>query len=219
MSSAAAVPFDDATNLTRQAWDLLEAERNDLGLPALAIQPVDSFVNAAEQNPTTCAERESIMDQAALMFNHLYPHLPFKTDIYHFIHPWQDFLDQNVRPTCGTLGESDFHDFIVAAFSLVRDAHTLYVKPSPYRDAVAFLPFQMHPYEDQTGRHYIVTKVMKSQPDGGFGHPFFGPGGGRSSSGEEKPSTITCKERRAVCPAATPRRPSPAARFTARCAL
>lgn len=175
MTPAAAVPFDDASTLTFRAWDVLEAEKIDLGLPGLSIQPVDFFLKAAEQNPTTSAERELIVDQAALMFNHLYPHLPFKTDIYHFIHP-QDFLDQNVRPQLADLGESDFHDFVVAAFSLVRDAHTLYVKPSPFRGAVAFLPFQMLPYEDQTGQHYVVTKVMKSEPEGGFGHPFFGPG-------------------------------------------
>jgi hypothetical protein len=175
MTSAAQVPFDDASTLTFRAWDVLEAEKNDLGLPDLSIQPVDLFLKAAEQNPTSGAERELIMDQAALMFNHLYPHLPFKTDIYHFLHP-QDFLDQNVRPGFDTLSEADFHDLVVAAFSLVRDAHTLYVKPSPFRGAMAFLPFQMSPYEDGAGRHYVVTKVMTSRKDGGFGHPFFGPG-------------------------------------------
>ncbi len=175
MTQTATVPFDDASELTRRAWDLLEAEKTDLGLPNLAIRPYDVFRAAAEQNPTTSAERELILDQAELIFNHLYPHLPFKTDIYHFIHP-QEFLDQNVRPQTETLGECDFHDFVVAAFSLVRDAHTLYVKPSPFRGAVAFLPFQMLPYEDADGRRYVVTKVMKGQPDGGFGHPSFGPG-------------------------------------------
>jgi hypothetical protein len=184
MTPAAAVPFDDAHALTLGAWDFLEAEKDALGLPGLAVQPVDSFLKAAEQNRTTSAERELIMDQAALMFDHLYPHLPFKTDIYHFIHP-QDFINQNLRPGFDSLGESDFHDFVVAAFSLVRDAHTLYVKPSPFRGAVAFLPFQMLPYEDETGRHYVVTKVMKAQTEGGFGHPFFGPGAEVLFWGEE----------------------------------
>jgi hypothetical protein len=182
--SAAAVPFDDASDLTRKAWDLLVAEKADLGLPDLFIQSVGDFLEAAARNPTTSAERELILDQVALMFDHLYPHLPFKTDIYHFIHP-QDFLNENVRPQFADLGESDFHDFVVAAFSLVRDAHTLYVKPSPFRGAVAFLPFQMLPYEDQTGRHYVVAKVMKTQPDGGFGHPSFGPGAEILFWGEE----------------------------------
>src|SRR5579871_6892768 len=136
MSQAAALPLDDASELTRSAWELLEAEKNDLGLPNLNIQPVKDFLTAVEQNPTTLAERQAILDQAALLFNDLYPHLPFKTDIYHFTRP-QDFLDQNVRPQVESLSESDFHDFMVAAFSLVRDAHTLYVKPSPFQGAVA----------------------------------------------------------------------------------
>ena len=176
MTPAARVAFDDGCDLTRQAWGLLQAEKNDLGMPDLAIQPVDVFLKtAAAQTPTTTAERELILDQAALIFNHLYPHLPFKTDLYHFIHP-QDYLAQNVRPFFAKLDEATFHDYVVGAFSLVRDAHTLYVKPSPFQGAVAFLPFQMHAYEDHTGRHYVVTKVMKTSLDGGFGHPYFGPG-------------------------------------------
>ncbi|HWC96008.1 MAG TPA: S41 family peptidase [Candidatus Sulfopaludibacter sp.] len=171
---------EDASSITTRAWDILLAQKNQLGLTNLAIQPFADFLAAAEQNPTTAAERQIILDQAILLFRNLYPHMPFKTDIYHFLHP-ADYLAQAVIPQFQSLGESDFHDFIVAAFSLVRDAHSLYGKPSPFRGSVAFLPFQMRPYTDETGRvHYIVASVMA-----GFDHPAFAPGAEILAWGQE----------------------------------
>ena len=176
MAQPARALVEDASELTRQAWHLLEAEGNDLGLPHLHIQPVLDFVRAAEQHRTSIADRQTILDQAVLIFDHLYPHMPFKMEIYHFTHP-SDYLRQQVQADLDNLSEIDFHSRVLAAFSLVRDAHTLYGLPSPYRGAVAFLPFQMRPYLDQkTGWRFIVTSVMNTQADGGFGHPFFGAG-------------------------------------------
>jgi len=159
----------DASDATRLAWTWLLSQKQQLGLPDLAIEPVADFVRRANQNPTTIEERRLIIDQATLMFDHVYPHMPFKQEIYHFLHP-SDFL--RTIPPLDQLSETDFHDFVIAGFSLVRDAHTLYGKPSPFRGAVAFLPFQMRPYLSQGSVvHYIVSAVMTA-----FQHPTFGPG-------------------------------------------
>jgi hypothetical protein len=174
MATPVPLAEDDATELTFQSWRVLENSRETLGLPELRIQPAAEFMAAAEKNPTSVAERTLILDQAALLFTHLYPHLPFKADIYHNQDP-VEWMEANLRPVIGKLSERDFHAFMIDMFTLVCDPHTLYGLPSPYRGAVAFLPFQIRTFGDAT-QHYVVTKLMKAQPDGSFGHPFFGIG-------------------------------------------
>ena len=73
---------EDGNELTRQAWHLLEADAKTLGLPNLRIQPISDFLDAAEQHRTSVADRQAIIDQATLMFDHLYPHMPFKKNIW-----------------------------------------------------------------------------------------------------------------------------------------
>ncbi|PWT92767.1 MAG: hypothetical protein C5B56_01845 [Proteobacteria bacterium] len=174
MATPVPLPEDDATELTIQAWRVLESEKEALGLPNLRIQPAAEFMAEAEKHPTSIVERNLILDQAALLFTHLYPHLPFKSEIYHNPDPVK-WMEKNLRPFVGRLSERDFHARMIDMFTLVCDPHTLYGLPSPYRGAVAFLPFQIRTYGDQT-QHYVVTKLMKAQPDGSFGHPFFGTG-------------------------------------------
>lgn len=162
---------EDGSELTRQAWSLLEADGKALDLPDLRVQAIRDFLESAEQHRTSPTDRQTILDQALLMFDHLYPHMPFKADIYHFTHP-SDYLRQEIQPSLASLSEIDFHTGVIAAFSLVRDAHTLYGLPSPFRGAVAFLPFQIRPFLDKkAGWRFIVTSVMET-----LGDQFFNPG-------------------------------------------
>ena len=170
------VHWDDGSELTRRAWDLLQHQAPDLGIPDLHIQPLADFLREAEQHRTSTADRDTIVHQATLIFDHLYPHMPFKTELYAFQHP-SDYLRAEVQPNLDTLPELDFQARMITAFSLVRDAHTLYGLPSPFRGAVAFLPIQIQAYLDQkTGWRFIVTRAMHTSPDAGFEHDTFGPG-------------------------------------------
>jgi hypothetical protein len=175
MATPVPLAEDDATELTFQAWRALESEKEALGMPDLRIQPAAEFMAEAEKNPTSTAERTLILDQAALLFTHLYPHLPFKAEIYHNEDP-VEWMEKNLRPFIDKLSERDFHASMIDMFTLVCDPHTLYGLPSPYRGAVAFLPFQIRTFGAADQQHYIVTKLMKAQLDGSFGHPFFGTG-------------------------------------------
>lgn len=169
-SSNSTIAVEDASGLTLQAWNAFLGHRSELGAANLAVQRLDGFLSDAERHPMRPEDKKKILDQATLMIDHLYPHLPYKLETFHFIHPvlW---LETNVRPFLDTISEANFHGNVIAAFSLVRDAHTLYGLPSPFRGAVAFLPFQMRYYVDPAGRHYVVTKVMS-----GFDHEQFRPG-------------------------------------------
>src|SRR5207244_1633108 len=110
------------------------------------------------------------------VFDHVYPHMPFKTEIYQATHP-SDYIRDKIRPALDSLGELEFQSRMIAAFSLVRDAHTLYGLPSPFRRAVAFLPFQVRPYLDPSHWWcFILTSVMNAEPGSGLLHPFFGSG-------------------------------------------
>ena len=162
----------DGSDRTKAAWDALVLHRSSLGAESLAIGPLDEFLFQANdplRHPLKLSEREQILLQAELMLNNLYPHLPFKVDEFK-THP-VDWLKENVQPFLSTLSEIDFHGLVIAAFAQVRDAHTLYGLPSPFRGAVAFLPFQMGFYFKDGQRHYVVSKVM-----GDFERQTFEPG-------------------------------------------
>ena len=92
MAKPAPTVVDDASALTFEAWKILKQE-----VPGLETRPVLDFLREADADPTKPEYRKVILDQAVLMFNHLYPHMPFKTDIYHFRHP-SEFLETDVRP-------------------------------------------------------------------------------------------------------------------------
>jgi hypothetical protein len=157
------VPAEDGSETTQQAWQNLEAKAG------LRVRPILDFVRDADQHRTSLADRQALLDQATLMFDHLYPHMPFKAELYQLTHP-SDYLRASVQPAIESLSETDFHAQMISAFSLVRDAHTLYGLPSPYRGAVAFLPFEIRPYLDsKAGWRFFVISAM-------VGFPLLGPG-------------------------------------------
>lgn len=155
-----------------------------LGTPLLGrVMPIEKFGKLAESNPTTPKERKAIIEQAGLLINHLYPHLPFKRDIFTFI-PKKD-LFVKARAAIRNLSEIAFQREMLDAFALVRDAHTTYGLPPPFSGALAFLPFQVETVVGPDGvRIFLVASVMNSEPapmdstdkPPGFGHPSFGPG-------------------------------------------
>jgi hypothetical protein len=177
MSSTVPAPVDDATELTRGAWRVLRDEMRDLRRSLRGpVIPIAEFLAMADAAPSPLEERLDLVAQAELLFEHLYPHMPFKTDLFGSLHPG-DFLDA-ARREARKGGETAFHRLMLAAFSIVRDPHTSYGLPSPYLGAVAFLPFTMKVVVDPEGRRrFVVTRIMSSRAGRrGFGHPFFGPG-------------------------------------------
>jgi hypothetical protein len=174
-------PPELGLKLTERAWRFLEREMAAAGKPLPEpVGPVLEFMAAADADPSSLEERLAIVDQAELLFDHLYSHMPFKTRVFGPVHP-RDFL-RDARTVGLSETETQFHSRMVAAFSIVRDAHTIYGLPSPYRGATAFLPFEMVSIVDSAGeRRFIVSRIMKTRQresggKGAFGHPHFGPG-------------------------------------------
>jgi len=144
---------------------------------ATAIPLSDFFAKASKRDRgLTPAERRKIVDQALVLLELNYAHLPLKRAI-HAIEPVQRLKLLKFRLSEITTGESssdiEFHEEMQEIFTSLRDFHTNYSLPAPFDEKVAFLPFLIEEYFDdrKTERRVLVTHV---QP--GFRHPTFKPG-------------------------------------------
>jgi hypothetical protein len=166
---------EDGSALAKRAWDRLRSEREALNRPSLEVHSLEEFLTQFPFVELTLEQKTTIVDQAILMFERLYPHLPFKKQLFNFVHPVETL--QALRNSLPTTSEGDFHAFMIAACNYAVDTHTLYGVPPNRRGAVAFLPFQVRAYKGATGpTRFGVTRVMPTEADGSFGHPLFGPG-------------------------------------------
>jgi hypothetical protein len=116
----------------------------------------------------TPAERTTLVDQAELMLDNLYVHLPLKRSM-HAIDPLQRL--KLLRFRVASMSERQFHDEMIDIFVKLRDLHTNYILPSPYASKTAFLPFLLEEFFEGTTRRYLVSKMLA-----GFTHPTFKPG-------------------------------------------
>jgi hypothetical protein len=166
------------TNFTLQpasADDVLTllARKAELGLPNLSIEPLPDFLAAARAQSLPAQDLETICDQATLILDQFYAHLPFKKARYG-IDPVQRLrlLRTRIPELAGSHNDLEFHTELIRIFTELRDAHTLYGLPPPYRGSLAFLPFVLKHYTDPEGRlHFVVTQTLV-----GFEHPDFRPG-------------------------------------------
>jgi cytosine/adenosine deaminase-related metal-dependent hydrolase/C-terminal processing protease CtpA/Prc len=123
----------------------------------------------------TLADRKLLVDQAQVLLDDAYVHLNLK-EAMHAVSPIQRLRllrHQLSRATSETMGEeSMFHREMTSIFTELRDLHTNYLLPSPFREHTAFLPFLAEECFDSDGTaHYLVTKLA---PD--FEHPTFDEG-------------------------------------------
>lgn len=117
----------------------------------------------------TIAERRTIIEQALILIDDLYVHLPLKRAM-HAVDPVQSL--RLLRRHLSILSERQFHNEMIGIFKGLRDLHTNYILPAPYNEHTAFLPFLMEEFYDPEGqRHYIVSRLIA-----GFQHDTFTPG-------------------------------------------
>ncbi|MBN9662855.1 MAG: hypothetical protein J0H49_31945 [Acidobacteria bacterium] len=164
--------IEDGRPRTAAAIEILKKSRETFNLSQLQVSDVPTFLAAAEspENKLTLAEKHTIVDQAIFVIDQLYAHLPFKRARY-AVDPVQRLRVVRSRISEETT-EVRFHSGMVAALASLRDAHTFYGLPAPFRDALAFLPFRLNFYFDETGQaRFLVTRVLDQ-----FGHPDFKPG-------------------------------------------
>ncbi len=117
-------------------------------------------------------DRRLIVDQARVLLEQNYVHLPLKSAM-HAVNPVQRLrllrarLDHQTAQTMEP--EWQFHREMASIFMSVRDLHTNYLLPQPFAGQVAFLPFMMEKATDPTGNHYLVTRTVAGFTADGFG--------------------------------------------------
>jgi C-terminal processing protease CtpA/Prc len=105
----------------------------------------------------TLDERLTLIDQAMLMLQEVYAHLPLKRAL-HAIDPVQRL--QLLRLRQDALDERGFQSEILDIFNSLRDLHTNYTLPRRYWPKFAFLPFRVEEYYDENrNRKYLVSWV------------------------------------------------------------
>lgn len=118
--------------------------------------------------------RKLLVEQALVLFNGNFVHLPLKESM-HGVNPVQKLrliqhrLEQSTTLTMDS--EFQFHRDMIEVFTSVRDLHTNYLLPMPFADKVAFLPFDVEEFFDGGKPHYIATHFVT-----GFSHTHFKPG-------------------------------------------
>jgi hypothetical protein len=122
----------------------------------------------------TLDERRILVEQALVLFDQNYAHLPLKVAM-HAVNPVQRLRllrDRLARQTAQTAdAEWVFHAEMSEIFHSVRDLHTNYLLPEPFSGKIAYLPFLVEEYHDQGAQHYVVSHIMQ-----GFSAPGFEPG-------------------------------------------
>ncbi|MBS1827061.1 MAG: hypothetical protein JST93_17215 [Acidobacteria bacterium] len=161
--------IEDARDQVAQAVDNLLDMRDRLGLPNLTIESMPAFLARANKAKLKTKDKLLILDQATLILEEFYAHLPFKRARY-AVDPVQRL--RLIRATLDELDDMDFHAELVRTFARLRDPHTFYALPHPFAGASAFLPFRLQHYYDKSGRmRFLITDVMT-----GFSHDTFVPG-------------------------------------------
>jgi len=134
------------------------------------------------RRPLTRAQMITITEDAIVLLSDYYVHLPQKRKLYgvdpitrlrllqdrlsveprldpsHFKLP--ERARKRLKRTQERLAEEEFHREMTAIFNSLRDNHTIYVLPNPYRRCVAFLPILIERCSDGAGgAQYVVSKV------------------------------------------------------------
>lgn len=122
----------------------------------------------------TLEDRKVLVDQAIVLMQDNYVHLPLKRSM-HGINPVQRLRLIKYRLellTDSTMqSEFAFHREMLDIFNSVRDLHTNYLLPAPFNNTVAFLPFDIEKYVEDGKSKYIATHFVR-----GFSHRDFKPG-------------------------------------------
>ena len=123
---------------------------------------LDTFLRSSERKARLSRqERLRIVEQALVLMEMNYVHLPLKRAI-HAIDPIQQLKLLKFQLAEGHVfleSTIDFHRRLLSIFGSTRDLHTLYLLPEPYRSCTAYLPFLVEQCFDRGAERFIVTRT------------------------------------------------------------
>ena len=150
---------------------LRNAEEAATGQPAATMRLL-SFLKASERKGRLSRrDRLRIVEQALLLLNMNYVHLPLKRAM-HAVDPIQRLKLLRFRllemKESELPGEMRFHQRMMEIFGSTRDLHTMYLLPAPFKDHVAYLPFLIEQYFEKNSKGARVEKFTVSRVATGF---------------------------------------------------
>lgn len=127
--------------------------------------PLETFLKTSSNLQKE--DKLQIVEQAILLLEKAYVHLPLKRSMY-AVNPLvrlkalytnlHSFDDESLQD------DNVFHRELLDIFASLRDLHTNYILPSPYKYKFAYLPFLVEEFfdyqQDETPR-FMVTKVLE----------------------------------------------------------
>ncbi len=116
----------------------------------------------------TSSDRRILVDQAVLLLESLFVHLPLKRAL-HGVDPVRRM--KLVRSRGREMSEGDFRLALMSAFLSAQDLHTVYFTTQTATEPVAILPFRLEKCFEEGNPTYVVTAL-----EFGFTHPQFVPG-------------------------------------------
>ncbi len=145
---------------------LTEADAAARSDPA-AVTPLSKFLEACEKRTRLSRQdRLRIVEQALLLLNMNYVHLPLKRAM-HAVDPIQRLKLLRFRLSemkdSELPSEMQFHQRMMEIFASTRDLHTMYLLPEPFIDHVAYLPFLIEQYFERNRKGKRVEKFMVSR--------------------------------------------------------
>ena len=132
----------------------LKLNFKEVGLDAISLE--DFLADIGE---LTLEDRECLVDQARVLIDDVYVHLPLKRAM-HAVDPGQRLKLLKYRNA--KLSERAFHDEMISIFMGLRDLHTNYILPDPYRKMNVFLPFLIEAFYEGNQRKYLVSKTASA---------------------------------------------------------
>ena len=107
------------------------------------------------------ADRERLLEQAMVLLGETYVHLDLKRAM-HAVEPIQRLRLLRYRLARGEerLTDLEFHRELASIFASVRDLHTNYLLPSPFRERTAFLPFLIERFHEDGEARYLVSHIL-----------------------------------------------------------
>jgi C-terminal processing protease CtpA/Prc len=124
-------------------------------------------------------DRLRIVEQALLLLNMNYVHLPLKRAM-HAVDPIQRL--KLLRFRLLEMKESElpndlqFHQRMMEIFASTRDLHTMYLLPAPFKDHVAYLPFLIEQFYEKNRSGARVEKFLVSRVASEFFRSIPNPG-------------------------------------------
>jgi hypothetical protein len=118
--------------------------------------------------PLTRKQRLLLVDQALILLDHNYAHLPLKQAM-HAVDPIQRLKLLRHRIDHESFAsEAAFHQEMLRIFVSVRDLHTNYLLPAAYANRTAFLPFLVEEFFESRKRRYLVTNLFGNPVEATF---------------------------------------------------